>query len=399
MSGRVLTLNVDGNCGKSNNICRCRDKPPGITARKETDQPKGFIRVTHQHKSGNKFTLNNKLQGGGKIGELIHNVTEVSVFYWNGAPDKAILLGITITNTPIYYAKNSDNDWIGQPPLSDDLLETKLDEQNCKHNNAVTINLSKGTFMSGDSKHSYCCSGNHSDGARGSNRVTVTSAQISCKLHENPSSIPFHKHEITYSGGVRLAAIKYNDGKHRKRINSSGLDFPIQGPLSVYAFHCSGNPALIYVDSSSDSSKNGWYKKYTGSSTVSGDEQWVEVFTISNIQPRELSNTIDHEKYNGIVGILKTLSGCTSYKECPKPEEKPKAVPPETTTPDNAALTEDGQKSPTSAKVIAAPAAAVLGPWAIFGASSGPIAGAGGLTGFGWWIYKRTKGDPWVRQI
>ncbi|AFZ79241.1 hypothetical protein BEWA_020880 [Theileria equi strain WA] len=29
---------------------------------------------------------------------------------------------------------------------------------------------------------------------------------------------------------------------------------------------------------------------------------------------------------------------------------------------------------------------------------TGTLAGAGSLTGFGWWIYKRYKGDPWVRH-
>ncbi|AFZ79708.1 hypothetical protein BEWA_025570 [Theileria equi strain WA] len=34
----------------------------------------------------------------------------------------------------------------------------------------------------------------------------------------------------------------------------------------------------------------------------------------------------------------------------------------------------------------------------IFGSSSGTLAGAGGLTGLGWWAFKRSKGDPWVRR-
>ncbi|AFZ79566.1 hypothetical protein BEWA_024150 [Theileria equi strain WA] len=33
------------------------------------------------------------------------------------------------------------------------------------------------------------------------------------------------------------------------------------------------------------------------------------------------------------------------------------------------------------------------------GTYGGPLAGAGSLTGLGWWAFKRSRGDPWVRQI
>ncbi|AFZ80393.1 hypothetical protein BEWA_032460 [Theileria equi strain WA] len=36
---------------------------------------------------------------------------------------------------------------------------------------------------------------------------------------------------------------------------------------------------------------------------------------------------------------------------------------------------------------------------AAYGIYGGAFAGTGTLTGLGWWIYKRSKGDPWVRQI
>ncbi|AFZ80779.1 hypothetical protein BEWA_001860 [Theileria equi strain WA] len=39
---------------------------------------------------------------------------------------------------------------------------------------------------------------------------------------------------------------------------------------------------------------------------------------------------------------------------------------------------------------------ATLGIGSAFGISSGTLAGAGGLTGFGWWVFKRSRGDPWV---
>ncbi|AFZ81419.1 hypothetical protein BEWA_008290 [Theileria equi strain WA] len=58
----------------------------------------------------------------------------------------------------------------------------------------------------------------------------------------------------------------------------------------------------------------------------------------------------------------------------------------------------DGKAEKLGAEAgITAAAGSVL--WTAFGASSGTLAGTGGLTGFTYWMYKRLKGDPWVRQL
>ncbi|AFZ79764.1 hypothetical protein BEWA_026130 [Theileria equi strain WA] len=60
---------------------------------------------------------------------------------------------------------------------------------------------------------------------------------------------------------------------------------------------------------------------------------------------------------------------------------------------------EEPPATPKASRFGAELATAGLGIWAISGISSGTLTGAGGLTGFGWWAFKRSKGDPWVRQV
>ncbi|EKX73933.1 hypothetical protein BEWA_039710 [Theileria equi strain WA] len=60
--------------------------------------------------------------------------------------------------------------------------------------------------------------------------------------------------------------------------------------------------------------------------------------------------------------------------------------------------TSQGEAAGTEKFVLTTPAVATS-LWLTFGSSSATLTGAGGLTGFGWWAFKRSKGDPWVRQI
>ncbi|EKX73842.1 hypothetical protein BEWA_038800 [Theileria equi strain WA] len=62
----------------------------------------------------------------------------------------------------------------------------------------------------------------------------------------------------------------------------------------------------------------------------------------------------------------------------------------------NAAPSEPPVEAPAALAGPTVAAGSVL--WTAFGSTSGTLAGAGGLTGFGWWIYKRSKGDPWAIQ-
>ncbi|EKX72849.1 hypothetical protein BEWA_014080 [Theileria equi strain WA] len=82
--------------------------------------------------------------------------------------------------------------------------------------------------------------------------------------------------------------------------------------------------------------------------------------------------------------------------------ETSKADPPAEGQPKVAGSTSSASQPPGEPKspqaIVAETAATATGLGVIFGSSSGTLAGAGGLTGFGWWIYKRSRGDPWVRH-
>ncbi|EKX72243.1 hypothetical protein BEWA_047070 [Theileria equi strain WA] len=85
-----------------------------------------------------------------------------------------------------------------------------------------------------------------------------------------------------------------------------------------------------------------------------------------------------------------TNEGETSGAKGPPPQ----AIATEESSPEPAPPTAEEPES-----LVEAPLTVGLGSWLTFGASSGTVAGAGGLTGLGWWAFKRSRGDPWVRQI
>ncbi|EKX72253.1 hypothetical protein BEWA_047170 [Theileria equi strain WA] len=145
MSAGVLKLNVKC-CGP---VCTCQPNPLGITANKWVDQPtKGFTKYVHSITTGGTFTLNGKVDGSkvGSAGKSTNNVRSVSVYYWNGAPDRPILIEI-ITNsgggTTTFYGKNGIGghlSWLNGP-VKDKTLIQALDDFNCKINNVVPFDI------------------------------------------------------------------------------------------------------------------------------------------------------------------------------------------------------------------------------------------------------------------
>ncbi|AFZ80389.1 hypothetical protein BEWA_032420 [Theileria equi strain WA] len=379
MSAGVLTLNVEGKCGENGNKkCNC-DNSGKFVAEKNIDTPvKGFIRVTHQHKSGDKFTLSGYLQNGGKIGtrgQSIPGVKEVSVFYWDGVPTNPVLLEVTFTTTPFYYARSSGSNWnfIFQS-LSDELLETYLDQQNCQHHNAVTLDLSYKDFTG---QHRYCCSGNHSDGARVSNRVTVTSMRVSCKEHHQTTS--YYKHEVNTSSGtgIKLAAIKYNSVGKRKRIEIPGLALPTKQSVKLYVFYCGNTPKLIYVEGESPPI-NKWFKP-----NGSDERPWTQI-SLQDIAPDDFKDC-SHGKYDQLMTELQN-AGC-GVSKCPPPRPVPSPQP---ISGQHSGGSSGGGPSSKTYKDsnINIPAIIV----------TSILVGTGGITGFAYLLYNNSR-DPWVRQI
>ncbi|AFZ79732.1 hypothetical protein BEWA_025810 [Theileria equi strain WA] len=148
MSG-MLTLKIDGKCDGQ---CTCTGSSniPNLKAKKVTDigGVTNFTKYTHSVPGGGTFTLSGQLSNGGKIGSgnNMEYVQSIAVYFWNGNPSDPILLGIKRTGdngniTTSYYGKNNpgSNDW--NVPLDGmDELQA-LDDQNCKHNNVIPLNI------------------------------------------------------------------------------------------------------------------------------------------------------------------------------------------------------------------------------------------------------------------
>ncbi|EKX73866.1 Vacuolar protein sorting-associated protein family member protein [Theileria equi strain WA] len=80
-------------------------------------------------------------------------------------------------------------------------------------------------------------------------------------------------------------------------------------------------------------------------------------------------------------------------------EVKTVTLPTEATPAELPKAEESAQESQAEKSIAGAiPAATATSLWTAFGSTSGPIAGAGSLTGLGWWAFKRSKGDPWEKE-
>ncbi|EKX73835.1 hypothetical protein BEWA_038730 [Theileria equi strain WA] len=118
----------------------------------EVNKPiKGFIKLTHKLKSGGAFKLKKEVDGStiievngtGGPRKPIDNVIDVSLYYWDGAPDNPILLGITKKDEPqptFYGRARGYKTWRnGTVPNMNE--QQALDNQNCHNNGAVPFNI------------------------------------------------------------------------------------------------------------------------------------------------------------------------------------------------------------------------------------------------------------------
>ncbi|AFZ80753.1 hypothetical protein BEWA_001600 [Theileria equi strain WA] len=323
-----------------------------------------------------------------------------------------------------------------------------------------------------EGRNTYCCRC-HDKGASGidKRKVSVTKG----KIQAGSKPLDYYKHDIS-GRNSRLAGIKYypkgydaNTPSQRRRIKLGDKAFPLSNTQAVYAFHCGGNPVLIYVSSSQEDVK-GWYKPNTTGDNVT----WQRVSGISK-DPDNIKDC-NGSDFDALVEEL-VSAGCRIYSTCKElqsqspqkrgaspsgpsgpPSSRLTASPDEVGEKDVAAVyakaetgasgaeqeqqdsvarsenfggtdqdgegekafyssdgrptealpalqsatTDDQTASPGTPEAppqpfAAAPVATSL--WLTFGSTSATLAGAGGLTGLGWWAFKRSKGDPWVRQI
>ncbi|AFZ80154.1 hypothetical protein BEWA_030060 [Theileria equi strain WA] len=151
MSVGELQLDINGKCSGE---CKCTKKYGEFYAeRKAIPDVTNFTKYIHKlrNPNGRIFTLDRTLKNGGQIGVTglsdtkIQNVTEVYVYYWDGAPTNPILLRVIHNNRgkPEYYGKLVNSNTWGSDQVDGLNEQQALDHQNCQHNLAIPIELTQ----------------------------------------------------------------------------------------------------------------------------------------------------------------------------------------------------------------------------------------------------------------
>ncbi|AFZ79997.1 hypothetical protein BEWA_028470 [Theileria equi strain WA] len=372
------------------------------------------------------FTAKEFKYGGEKTKNIpgTSKVTTVSVFYWTpledptrkGPPDKRgrpLLVKITTQGSGSQEATETcyentgtgttDNTNWKISDISSGQLEMKLNLLNCKLNSVITIDLSYD--VSKRKGNWYCCTYHNGTSAK---KIYAREVQVSCKTHPESSPIKAYRHFIRAQ--TTVAGIKYNEGARVKMIKLGDKSFLLTNVEVVCALYCKdGTPVFVYIEGGISTVRDKWLVR-----NVDTDE-WIEASSaLKTVKPNEFTSPIECEKYNQLVKALRS-AGC-GITPCPeeKPASKPDAVSSNlASTPVATAdsQVESGPQEPTSeataSSLPAKEAEAFIAEtvatgsvlWTAFGTSSATLTGAGGLTGFGLWMFKRSKGDPWVRQI
>ncbi|AFZ79227.1 hypothetical protein BEWA_020740 [Theileria equi strain WA] len=299
------------------------EEPPGS----------GFTRYTHKDEHNQPFILA-KIQDNQNYPIDINQlggkeVTSVAAYYWTGNASNVLMVGVTTGNTTTYYGnRKSDgsNEWIeltgykhSHPPLINDDIERTLDDLVCSSYGAVTMDLSKGTFTSGN-RQPYCCRCIYHAGNDDQRKISLSEGSFSC-THKRAG---YYKQSPT--ANTKLAAIRYyfdgvgtantNNPSRRRRIKIPKLNFPTSDVEAVYAVHCSNNPVLIYVKYTGGGKATGWYKK--PATDENGNEKWEKV--LDEVPDPESITGCD--KYNQLVKALNDTGRC-GIPLCPPPLNPP----------------------------------------------------------------------------
>ncbi|AFZ79992.1 hypothetical protein BEWA_028420 [Theileria equi strain WA] len=326
----------------------------------------------------------------------MQNVTSVSVFYWTaletGKRGRPLLIKITQkeptgeTQTKETYYKNITTsptknttwqEWKLFPPTKK-ALENKLYILNCRLNNTVIIDLSHKT-----GNYDACFNSNSSDGKfdekHGESKMQVDKDKISDKLGKY--EVYAHQIKNPSQSGKKFHVVSFKNGE--TPLTGIG-SLPILDVEEVKVYFCENGgstPLLVYYKRLVDgftglNAHREWYK-YDNTGSVS---TWKPVVNSSTSQVPSTE-----KDYDSILNVLNSLKS-----DC-NPESHNSAQSGQTA----AASSSAPDAQPLGAETVAT--GSVL--WTAFGSTSGTLAGAGGLTGLGWWAFKRSKGDPWVRQI
>ncbi|EKX72383.1 hypothetical protein BEWA_048500 [Theileria equi strain WA] len=315
--------------------------PDGQVVKLEkSEDPKGsgFWKFTHTKNGEKSFKVDkveydNKIIDTSKLPILDNKIEYLSVWYWrhNGMLNP-LLIEVMIENGEYIHIKNlGDNNWVKhtrdrseeKSQFQGESLEKELDDLNCKHNDAVTLDLShkkseglSKKYSSSENDNRYCCLYHNGPSSK---RVSVKEQRVYCtQNNHHPIPVPYFKHDVSNVDKVRLAKIKYYlngaNNTDRKRVTLSEYPFPIDGPLTVSVFYCKDkDPVLIYLDYNGKKDAKGWYKK----DTLNGDDvPWIKVTNeLSGKSPDDIKNCSD-ERFKALVKELSSF-GC-KYGQCPE---------------------------------------------------------------------------------
>ncbi|EKX73813.1 hypothetical protein BEWA_038500 [Theileria equi strain WA] len=332
---------------------------------------KGFTECEHNTQGRDYFKLQNvnyngKPTTGILSGSTTHRIIYISVFYWSALEDPSrkdtsgpLLVKVTtqeITGgfTETYYENTGDSGNLNWGPTSVDTanIETKLDLLNCKLNNAVVININERPD-NGQSKTYDACERNILDGSHGE-RMQVKKDDITSS--NKLGNYEVYKHTLNNGGGKPFHIVGFrNDDTPLSRLPKNILDVD-----QVKVYFCSKDdpkrPLLIYYKT--NGAAHHWYKNTYKDGTIPGN--WI---------PAELSNTNAPEKYDEIKKVLNSLESKCS-------------------------VAQEGEIGRLGLET-----ATVLTGGGLYGVISGVFGGSGAAGLAGWKLYKKFKGDPWVRQI
>ncbi|EKX73865.1 hypothetical protein BEWA_039030 [Theileria equi strain WA] len=373
-------------------------------------------------------------------------------------PTKVLLVEVAYSGSDgtKYYKNSEGTQWI-ETSLDGEDIEKKLDELNCYNNGAVTLDLTKDAY--GPNGNLPCCE--HHKGSSKVKITPVQVNNHHDHQHVGSDNLTVTKYSITNGKLAAIKLGDSGKKSKRKSIILDGSKFPMDSVESVYALYSNGgtDPILIYVDKNPDTQNSGWYKNDDSNDTwTKADElsdvtpnnfgkleckQWNRLVkglhTNSGLQecqehlkkqekPQEESDSTNtsHQTQTGNdpssgdpqqhvastdnpSNLVVSTQGAI-VNEAGGPEEKTATVPDQPAEGGQAAKNDQSADS-TPAETTTSTESATeaftgvgeagiigLSSWAIFGSTSATLTGAGGLTGLGWWMFKRSKGDPWVRH-
>ncbi|EKX72223.1 hypothetical protein BEWA_046870 [Theileria equi strain WA] len=294
----------------------------------KSEDPKGssFFKFTHTKSGGGPFKVEKVIYGdSGPTVDVDANIDEsishLAVWYWNNDSNLGVPLLIEVFKNGHYkyHYNKGDLDWrpvsgynnYQNKQFTGEALEQKLDDLNCYNSNAVTLDLTNSNAEKGG--HT-CCEHHksHSKVKVSSKVITISSSSL---VRGSKTSIPYYKYSVIKRGDTKLAKIKYYiiGDDNRKRIITEELDLPIQGPVDVYVFHCSGKPALIYMDPQGTLPQDvqGWYKRGTDDNS-----KWEKLRDkLTSVTSDNLDNLACGQQKE-LVEVLNSLPSSCKYEIC-----------------------------------------------------------------------------------